>query len=336
MHELRKDPLTGRWVVVLDSSSGPDDYRAPAEEQTEGECALCEGKEGELPPETASVRQEGTQPNGPGWWARAIPAPGPVIHGEGSLGRRGIGMYDRMNSIGAHEILVETPEHGRRPEDAGAEQVRRVIELYRMRVDSMEQDAMKRYALICKNSGSGAGAAYSHPHSLLIATPVIPQHIKGELDGAKQYYAYKERCIFCDIMEEELRSGARTIAETGHFIAFCPYAPRSPFEFWIMPKAHRCAFQEAAPEELDDLSGMLTSLMKKLRSVLREPPYSLVIHTAPNRIPRRDHWHTLGDDFHWHMEVLPVVRLTSRGVSCPDLNVLTTSPEDAAKYMREA
>jgi UDPglucose--hexose-1-phosphate uridylyltransferase len=336
MHELRKDPLTGRWVVVLDYSLSPDDYGVPEGEPSEGQCALCEGRESELPPETASVRREGTQPNGPGWWARAVPAPRAFLCEEGGLGRKGLGMYDRMNGIGVHEVLVETPEHARRPEDAGAQQLRRVIELYRMRMESMEKDAMRRYALLCKNSGSLAGSAYSHPHSVLLATPVIPQHIKGELDGAKQYYTYKERCIFCDLMQEETRSGERMIAETGHFVAFCPYAPRVPFEFWIMPKAHSCAFQEAGPGELDDLSGILTSVIRKLRAVLRDPPYSLVIHNAPNRVPRRDHWHTLGDDFHWHMEVRPALRPAPVSESCSDFHVLTTSPEDAAKYIREA
>lgn len=336
MHELRKDPLSGRWVVVLDYSLGPEDYETPREETRQEGCVLCPGREGELPSETAAVRPEGSAPGGPGWWARTVPSPRPVLHGEGGLGRKGVGMYDRMNSVGVHELIVESPEHGRQPEDLGSEQMRRVLELYRMRIASIERDATVRYVLVCKNSGRQAGSAFAHPHAVVVATPVIPQHIKEELDGAKQYFAYKERCIFCDILEEELRSGARVIAETEGMVAFCPYAPRFPFEFWIMPRAHRCAFHDMSDEELDDLSEVLTAVRRKMRAALKEPPFNCVIHTAPNRVPRKDHWHTLGEDFHWHMEVVPVL-YRPRGIeSGAELPVLTTSPEDAAKYIREA
>ncbi|MDP1758660.1 MAG: HIT domain-containing protein, partial [Thermodesulfovibrionales bacterium] len=150
------------------------------------------------------------------------------------------------------------------------------------------------------------------------------------------YYSYKERCIFCDIIREELRYGQRVIFETKKFIAFCPYAQISSFEFRIIPKRHSCAFQEIDSEEMEDLALMLSAMMKKLGTILKNPPYNYIIHTAPNMIPRRDHWHTLGEDYHWHIEVMPRLTRVSGFEWGSGFYVITTSPEDAAKYLREA
>lgn len=330
MHELRKDPLSGRWVAVVSDSKSPEDYRFAAEESKETSCVLCPGREKETPPEIVAVREGGK------WWTRVIPNFRPVLRVEGELGRKGLGMYDKMNSIGANEIIIDSPEHNKQPEDMGVEQVLRIIRLYRDRVADLEKDARLRYTLIFKNSGKGAGAVYSHPHSEVMATPIIPKLIKEELDGAKQYYAYKERCIFCDIMREEMRAGERAIFETGDFFAFSPFAPKFPFESWILPKRHGCAFQDITDIEMEDLSLMLFTVLKKMRRILGDSPYNYFIHTAPNRIPRRNHWHTLGDDFHWHIEIMPRLVMMSGFEWGSDFYVLTTSPEDAAKYLREA
>lgn len=336
MHELRKDPIMSRWVAVLSESLSPEKYQTPSENKEEAGCILCTGRESETLPEITAVRKEGSMPNDPGWWARVIPHPKPILQVEGDLGRKGVGMYDKMNSVGANEVIVETPEHNQRPEDIGFEQIKRIVSLYKDRVIDLEKDARMRYILIYKNSGKEAGAVFSHPHSQVIATPIIPKRVKEELDGAKQYYGYKERCIFCDIMREELRYGSRVIFETKNFIAFCPYAQRFSFEFWIMPKRHHCAYQDMSHEELEDFGFMLFTMLKKMGAVLKNSPYNYIIHTAPNRIPRRNHWHTLGEDFHWHMEVMPRLTSVSGFEWGSGFYVVTTSPEDAAKYLREA
>jgi len=338
MHELRKDPLLNRWVTVLDYSLGPKDYiwKVTKRQEESGPCKFCEGREAETPPEIVALRKENTTSNGTGWHARVIPNPKPILKIEGSLDRQGIGLYDRMNSIGANELIIESPEHEKRAEDYGAEQIKRILMLYQMRLSDLEKDPRMRYVFICKNSGRGSGALYSHPHSEITAMPIIPKLLKDELDSAKQYYAYKERCIFCDIINEELRVGQRIITVTSHFIAFCPYAPKMPFEFWIIPRRHHCAFQDIRTDEVEDLSVLLTDMLRKLRSLLEEPPFHYVLHTAPNRIPRRDHWHTLGDDYHWHIEFTPRLVRASGVEWGSEFYVLTTSPEDAAKYLKEA
>jgi UDPglucose--hexose-1-phosphate uridylyltransferase len=336
MHELRKDILLGRWVAILSNSRTPAEYPLAHEERTgQDTCALCAGHEHETPAEITSIRRPSTQKNAPGWWVRAIPSFHPLFQIEGELGRKGVGIYDMMNSIGANEILIESPEHNRKPEDLGIEQMSRVITLYRDRVADLHKDARLRYVLIYKDSGKEAGAIFSHPVSFLMATPVIPKTVKDELDNAKLYYSYKERCIFCDIMSEELRVGERIILETRNFVAFCPYAGQFPFESWIVPKRHCCAFHEITNDEIEDMGRILMAVLQKLRKVFNDPPFNYYIHTAPNMVPRRGHWHTLGEDFHWHLELIPRLVRTSGFEWGSGFYVLYTSPENAAKYLRE-
>lgn len=336
MHELRKDMLLGRWVAVLSESLTPSEYILPAHD-THGEtnCVLCPGRERETPPEITSIRKPGASANRPDWWVRALPSFKPIFQIEGELGRRGFGIYDKMNGIGANEIFIESPEHNRRPEDMGLEQMIRVITLYRTRLADLEKDSRLRYILIYKDAGKEAGQIFSHPVSYLMATPVIPKVVKDELDNAKQYFTYKERCIFCDIIREELRTGERIIFETKNFLAFCPYAAQFPFESWILPKRHSCAFQDITNEEIEDMGLILMTILKKLRQVFHNPPFNYFIHTAPNMVPRRNHWHTLGEDYHWHIEIIPRIIRTSGFEWGSGFYILPTSPENAAKYLRE-
>jgi len=332
MHELRKDILLGRWVEVLSESLAPSDYALTHNNTpSEGNCMFCPGREHEIPPEIASIRKPGGQP----WWVRAVPSHNPMFQIEGDLGRRGVGIYDRMNNIGANEILIESPEHNTRPEDMGVDQMVRVIRLYRDRNADLEKDSRLRYILIYKDSGRDAGAVFTHPVSFLMATPVIPKTVKDELDNAKQYFAYKERCVFCDIITQELQIGDRVILETKYFVAFCPYAAQFPFETWIIPKRHSCAFHEIIPEEIEDMGYVLMSVLKKLRKIFIDPPFNYFIHTAPNMVPRRNHWHTLGEDYHWHLEIMPRLIRTSGFEWGSGFYILPTSPEHAAKYLRE-
>ncbi|TAN42192.1 MAG: galactose-1-phosphate uridylyltransferase [Nitrospirae bacterium] len=335
LNELRKDPLLGRWVAVLGKSKTPAEYQLPPHEQPETSCILCQGRESEAPGEIMSLRAPGSDAAAKKWSTRVIPNFAPIFQVEGDLGRRGDGMYDKMNSIGANEIIIESPEHNSSPEDMGLDQMTRVITTYRERMSDLEKDPRLRYTLIYKNAGRDAGAVFSHPISHLASTPVIPKRVKEELDGAKQYFAYKERCLFCDLIREEMRVGSRVILETRHFLAFCPYASKFPFEIWILPKQHQCAFQDIRPEETEDMALMLSSVLKKLKTLFPGLSFNYFIHSAPNRVPRKDHWHTLGEDFHWHLEIMPRFLKTSGFEWGSGFYILPTSPEDASKYLRE-
>ena len=335
LHELRKDPLLGRWVAVLSRSKAPSEYVIPTEEDNEHDCILCSGRENETPAEIMSIPKVNPDQTKKGWWTRVIPNFNPVFQVEGDLGRRGEGMYDKMNSIGANEVIIESPDHSARPEDLGLEQMARVITTYRDRMSDLEKDMRLRYTLIYKNSGKEAGADFTHPVSHIASTPVIPKRVKEELDGAKQYFSYKERCIFCDIIREELRIGNRVIIETRNFVVFCPYASKFPFESWIVPKKHNCAFQDIRADEIEDMALVLSTLLKKLRAAFKGLSFNYFIHSAPNRIPRKNHWHTLGEDFHWHLEIMPRLLRTSGFEWGSGFYILPTSPENAAKYLRE-
>jgi UDPglucose--hexose-1-phosphate uridylyltransferase len=337
LNELRKDPLVGRWVAVLSESLPPAAYirENPRETAEEDSCMLCAGRESETPREITRMSPASSADAARKWSTRVIANFDPVFMVEGDLCRRGEGMYDKMNSIGASELIIDSPHHHVPPEDMGLDQMIRVIQTYRDRMADLEQDFRLRYTLIYKNHGKSAGALFGHPMSQLTSTPVIPKRVKEEFDHAKQYFAYKERCIFCDIMREEMRTENRIIIESRHYIAFCPYASKFPFETWILPKRHNCAFQDIHPDELEDFALILASVLKKLRVLFPNLSYNYFIHSAPNRVTRKDHWHTLGEDYHWHLEIMPRFLSTTGFEWGSGLYILPTSPENAAKYLRE-
>ncbi len=326
MNELRREPLLGRWVVVVGDSLGPEDYHLPEEAPAETGCVLCE--------EHGTERFKLDDQSGK-WRIRVIEPEDSFFTLQEEMGRKGVGIYDRMNAVGLTEVVIESPEHDRAPEDYGDDHFSDLIEVFYQRLKTIEEDPRIRYVMIHKNCGLQSGDPFGHPHTYITATPVIPMRIKAELDGAKNYYGYKERCIFCDIMHEELRSKERIVMETERFLVFTPFAARFPFECWILPRRHRCSFKDTDPDERKDLGVVMRRLILAMRKVLRDPPYNYVIHTAPSRIPRMAQWHTLGEDYHWHIEVMPRIRKLTGFELGSGMYILTTSPEDAAKYIKE-
>ncbi len=340
MNELRKDPLLNRWVAVMRESKPLDFYlsgtvsKTDQPKDTSKDCIFCVGRESETPQEIFSIKDEGA-PNSSKWHTRVIPWPNYVFQIEGDLGRKAVGMYDRMNGLGANEIIIETPSHNVEPEDTGIRQMAYVLKTYRQRYIDLERDFRLRYTIIYKDHSKSISGINGHAHSKIVSPPVIPKGIKDELDGAKQFYYYKERCIFCDMLTEELAVGKRVVMETRDFAAFIPYAPRTPFECWILPKRHDCAYQNISDSEIDDLALILGSVIKKIKKALKNIPCGYVIHNAPNRMPRKDYWHTIGEDFHWHIEIVPKLRSETGFEVDSDFYVLQTSPEDAAKFIQE-
>ncbi len=339
MSRLRKDPIVGRWIIVnTERPKKPEEYatiQEPPDDILSDECPFCGGNEAKTPHEIASFRPENAPPDAAGWWVRVIPSKYPVLHIEGNLEREGSGIYDWMNGIGAHEIIIESPRHGLRMEELPESQVEKVLWAYRDRILDLERDSRLRYVLVFKNQGWSAGAVLNHPHSQLVATPVIPKFVKEKLDGAKSYYDYKERCIFCDIIRQELQSAERVVEETRHFLVCVPFAPRFPFEIWLYPKKHLCSYVDTTKEELMDLARTLRRTLQRIGHVLNNPPYNFMLYTAPNRVPRRGHWHTLNDDFHWHLEIMPRLVRTDGFEWGAGFYINPTPPEDAARYLRD-
>ncbi|MEI8176644.1 MAG: galactose-1-phosphate uridylyltransferase, partial [Candidatus Omnitrophota bacterium] len=308
MPQLRKDPITGRWVIIAaERAKRPEDFQLARDEMTDAHCPFCAGQESKTPPEIFAIREGAGGPNKPGWSVRVVPNITPILRVEGRLERHGKGMYDLMNGIGAHEVVIETPEHIAHISDLPAEQIKKVIDCYIYRTQDLEKDIRLKYVLIFKNYGHAAGSmSFKHSRSQLIATPINPKLVKEELVGAKRYFDYKERCIYCDMIKYELESQKRIILEVDGFVAIAPYASRFPFEIWILPKEHSCDFPKLPEYQRLDLARTLKTVMMKLKKALGDPPYNYVIHTAPLRLGSKPgYWKTIEDDYHWHIEIIP-------------------------------
>jgi UDPglucose--hexose-1-phosphate uridylyltransferase len=326
MADLRKEPVTRTWVVVTtDHPKGPSDYlpfKPPYQPQeAEGLCPFCPGHEEMTPRETFMLSGEGG-----GWAVRVIPNKFPFFHIEGEYDRRPEGMYDVMEAIGAHEIVVETPGHKQNFASMDTQQIEKILRAYRERIKDLEKDRRFQQFLILKNY---PGMFNRHPHSHIIAMPVIPRRIDEEIYGTLDYYQRKERCIFCDIIKEEILMKKRVILETVHFLVFSPFASRYPFETWIVPKKHAPDFHHIHEEGIEDLSVAIQSLFLRFHKLLSDPPYSLALHTSP--VQSRFH----RSEYHWHIETRLRIGLREGFEWGTGFFVNPTPPEDAAAFLRE-
>jgi UDPglucose--hexose-1-phosphate uridylyltransferase len=304
-----------------------------------GFCPFCPGNERKTPPEIWSVREGGSEPDGPGWQVRVIPNKFPALRVEGDLGRAARGIYDRMAGIGAHEVVVETPDHQMGTADLPREQLVQVLTAYRDRLKDLLQDPRLKYILIFKNHGARAGASLAHPHTQPIATTVTPRTIASELTACLEHHRIKERCLFCDILHQEISDGVRMVRDDGAYVTYAPYASRFPFEMTLLPRNHSHSFAELSDEQLDQLAVHLKDVLLRLKISLSDPAYNFVLHTSPNPnvIPRRSgHFETIEYDFHWHIEILPRVTHIAGFEWVTGFYINPTPPEIAAEYLRTA
>ena len=336
MPQLRKDPIFNRWVIIsTERARRPQDFVFERRGEAKGGfCPFCEGNESKTPPEIISFRKAGTKANEPGWWLRVIPNKYPALAIEGELNRKGIGMFDQMNGVGAHEVIVETTRHIIDIAELSESEISEVILSYQMRSLDLKKDPRFRYVLIFKNCGEGAGASLEHTHSQLIATPVTPKRVREQLLGCTQHYQMKERCVFCDIIDQELDAGKRIIQESRDFLVVAPFASCFPFETWILPKRHHPDFDQITEPERYDLAATLKKALYRINKALDKPPYNYLIHTAPNRVPRSGYWQTIDKDYHWHLEILPRVTGIAGFEWGTGFYINPTPPEDAAEYLR--
>lgn len=331
MPELRKDPIIGRWVIIAtERAKRPHDYPSdPVIIQGGQFCPFCYGNEEKTPPEIMAYRANGTPPNTPGWNLRVVPNKFPALGIEGELERTGEGLFDRMSGIGAHEVIIESPDHEATLTQLPEKRVEDVLWAYRDRIVDLKKDKRFKYVLIFKNHGAAAGASLEHSHTQLIALPIVPKRVREEVDGAKQYYMMKERCIFCDIIHQERQSRVRIIAEDDDLITLSPYAPRFPFETWILPKQHGSAFEEVPSGLYEKLARSLRGLLQRSDKVLNRPAYNFVLHTTPMR-----------EDtdlfYHWHLEYMPKLTKVAGFEWGTGFYINPTPPEDSARALREA
>jgi UDPglucose--hexose-1-phosphate uridylyltransferase len=329
MPELRKDPVVGRWVIIsTERGRRPSDFVIESVRPLGANCVFCPGNESRTPHEILAGRPPDSAADGPGWSFRVVPNKFPALRIEGELEPAGEGLYDRMNGVGAHEVVIETPDHAATLATLPVDVVADVLLAYRDRVVDLKKDPRFEYILVFKNHGAAAGASLEHPHSQLIATPIIPIMVLEELKGAAAYYAMKERCVWCDIVRQERRSRRRVITEAHGFMAVAPFAPRFPFEAWVLPTTHRSAFEETSMDALRGLAEVLGDVLRRIDRVLHHPPFNFMLHTAPLREGPLD-------DFHWHLEIIPKLTNVAGYEWGSGFFINPVPPEDAAAALRE-
>jgi UDPglucose--hexose-1-phosphate uridylyltransferase len=332
--ELRRDPIVGRWVIIsTERSRRPSDFlSAPAHPVSAGPCAFCSGQETRTPDEVLAVREPGSAPNAPGWSVRVVPNKFPALRIEGDLEPTGEGLYDRMSGIGAHEVIVESPDHTASLATLPDTDLAAVLGAWRDRMIDLQKDKRFEYVSVFKNHGEAAGASLEHPHSQLIATPMVPLAVEAELDGALRHFRIKKRCIWCDIIRQEMHAKVkglgRLILGEGGFVALSPYAPRFPFETWVLPESHRSSYEEMGGGDLLALARVLGDVITRMDRVLNDPAWNLTLHSAPLKTPTLDH-------FHWHVEIAPKLTRMAGFEWGTGFFINPTPPEEAARYLRE-
>jgi UDPglucose--hexose-1-phosphate uridylyltransferase len=329
MPELRKDPVIGRWIIISkERRKRPTDFPVEKFEGSGGFCPLCPGNESFTPKEVLTIKGDAGSERQYDWDVRVVPNKYPALVIEGDLAKEGVGLYDQMNGIGAHEVIIETPYHDQTFANMPKERMAKVFRAYKERILDLEKDPRFKYVMVFKNHGQAAGASLEHSHSQLIALPILPRMIVSEIEGAKSHYNYKERCVFCDIIRQEIKSKERVVCENESFITITPFAPRTPFEMWILPKKHCSAYASMDDNLLLELAALFGESLQRLCKCIENVPYNFVLHTEP--------LHSGGlDYYHWHFEIVPKLTSIAGFEWGTGFYINPLPPEEAATYLRD-
>jgi UDPglucose--hexose-1-phosphate uridylyltransferase len=254
------------------------------------------------------------------------------------MAREAEGIYDKMLPVGAHEWIAETPNHEGTLAYMDDDQIALVLEAYRLRILDLKRDRRFKYVTVFRNRGLPAGEELGHPHSEVTASAFVPRRILYELRAARGWFEEKERCVFCDIVRQEERRGTRLVDSQGDYYALCPYASRVPFEVWLMSRRHNHLFEQ--PRHKSNRRDLAILLGRTLRRIGRITGcYHMVLHTAPNIIDRsgdlQEYWKTIAEDYHWHIEILPILEKVSKSYSIKEVYFNQILPEQAAERLRQ-
>jgi UDPglucose--hexose-1-phosphate uridylyltransferase len=330
MPDLRKDPIVGRWVIVAKSrAKRPHDFEStPQVPGSRSFCPFCEGNEDQTPREIVAYRPAGSTPNREGWRVRVVPNKFPALEIEGDLHKRGDGIYDMMRGVGAHEVIIESPKHLLSTADLSEEALREVFWVYRDRLVDLKKDPRLVYGMIFKNVGAAAGASLEHTHSQLIVTPIVPISVQEEMTGSLEFYKYRGRCVFCDMIQQELATEKRIVLDTPGFVAFCPFASRFPFETWVLPKLHSSHYENIQKNGIEELSRVMKQVVANIETALDRPSYNYIIHTGPFDSQELGH-------YHWHIEIIPRLTKTAGFEWGTGFYINPVPPEEAAAFLRD-
>jgi UDPglucose--hexose-1-phosphate uridylyltransferase len=341
LSELRYDPLQRRWVIIAsERQHRPDDFIHPQKISSNSDnCPFCYGNEHMTPPEICAVRRDNSNPDTPGWQVRVTHNKFPALSlGDIEHDLQPYGVYGRSEGLGTHEVIIEGADHNLAMADFSEELTFDILTMYRKRLSELRNDKRLKYILIFKNHGSTAGASLLHPHSQIIATPIIPRTVQIELLSTRSFYGERHSCMICEMIKQEKTEKIRTVYDDGTIIAFNTYASRFPFELFIAPVKHNVYFHREDDSTLRRLAACLSDVLKRLKKALDDPPFNYILHTSPNKEAGTAYpgfWNTLDDDYHWHIEIIPRLVKTAGFEWGSGLHINPLPPEKAADFLRE-
>jgi UDPglucose--hexose-1-phosphate uridylyltransferase len=324
--ELRQDLVTGDWVVIATGrAKRPEDFavqkRAVVEEDPDKPCFFC------YPEETGQEKDILIYKKADGDWSlRVFPNKYPAFSRSRAPKHFEEGPYFGMDGTGYHELII-TRDHHKQIAMLDPIEVAEIIDAYQDRYIDLMSKKSVNYIEIFHNHGKEAGASIAHPHSQLMAIPVISPYVKGELDGAESYWKTNKDCVYCAMVEWEANHEKRVIFENNNFIAFCPYSSRAAFEVWVMPKKHKPYFERILDKEKIELAEALQISIEKIYKALGDPAYNFYLHTSP--CDGKDYPH-----YHWHIEILPRTGIWAGFELSTGIEISTIQPEAAAEYLK--
>jgi len=329
MPEIRQNPATKEWVIVAtERAKRPEDFiklaRPRRVPRFSKKCPFCPGHEDQTPPEISSSRDEhGT------WTVRVVPNRFAALVPEGdSIREEDFDFFRKMPGVGRHEVIIETPLHNASLGRIGDDKALEIVSTYHERYRCLSRDKRFKLITIFRNYGREAGTSLEHPHSQIVATPIVPLHIRHRLEEATRFYDDTGECVFCRIIESERKEKDRIVMEGDGFIVIEPFAARSPFETWILPLEHRSTFGEATLAELGGFARILNRVLEKFVQVLQDPAYNMVIQTAPTNEEDEDY-------YHWHVKLFPRVTTPAGFELGTGVYINTVLPEAAAEYLKK-
>jgi UDPglucose--hexose-1-phosphate uridylyltransferase len=331
MSEIRLDPTTReRAIIAPERAKRPQHiskrtlaHDLPAWDES---CPFCPGNESQTPDEVLRLPSSAQVS---AWEVRVVPNRFAALNISGNLERIEDGrLFRKMDGVGINEVIIETPSHNTTMALMAYEQVEKVLIAYQHRYNALKQNRQFKFITIFKNHGCASGTSLVHPHSQLVATPIAATHYRRRLDVAVDYYDDIGKCLYCDLIAEELREKARVIAETREFIVLHPYASRVSYETWIIPKAHYASFGLFPQVHLSKLAIILKDTLLCLYHGLNNPAFNYMFDTSTTEDEDDPH-------YHWHIRIVPRLTTIAGFEMGSGMYINTVMPEDAARFMRE-
>jgi UDPglucose--hexose-1-phosphate uridylyltransferase len=319
MSQLRKDPIVGRWTIIATERARRPaafvDHQSTATDQKD--CPYCQ-----------DIASKGVYES---HGVKVVRSRHPILDDSKPFERRGHGLYDVCHSYGSHEIVLESPEHIADMADLPPEQIKAVLQTYALRMQVHRKNPFIEYILAYKNYGVAAGSRnIGHSRSQIMSVPVLPMRVKDKTDGAEKYFDYHERCLFCDMVSQELKNKERVVVENEHFVVVTPFASRFPFETWILPKKHHCDFADGIAGYEEPLAAILKDILLRFKIGLNDPAYNYMIQTSPVQNPA-----SFKESYHWHIEVMPRLTRVAGFERGTGFYICPIPPEMSAAFLRE-